>query len=151
MTIDRLLRPNPRLKAEFEGMQETTKESRLPFRLIETNSCYSGGKQGVSDTFASALWGAELMYQLAQAGGEGINFHGGGYERALPRGRSTTACSFSSRQDQAGLLRPLSIASRMCRCSPLTLYGRAKAASRPSCSISTGTGASASQSVRGSA
>jgi hypothetical protein len=79
MTIDRLLRPNPRLAAEFEGMQETRKESGLPFRLAETNSCYSGGKQGVSDTFASALWGAELMYQLAQAGGEGINFHGGGY------------------------------------------------------------------------
>jgi hypothetical protein len=33
----------------------------------------------VSDTFASALWGADLMYQLASAGGMGINFHGGGY------------------------------------------------------------------------
>ena len=25
------------------------------------------------------LWGADLMYQLAAAGGKGINFHGGGY------------------------------------------------------------------------
>jgi hypothetical protein len=33
----------------------------------------------VSDTFASALWGADLMYQLATASGVGINFHGGGY------------------------------------------------------------------------
>lgn len=78
MNIDRLLRPNPRLAAEFESMAETKRESGLPFRLTETNSCYSGGKQGVSDTFVSALWGAELMYQLAQAGGVGINFHGGG-------------------------------------------------------------------------
>ena len=54
-------------------------ESGLPFRLAETNSCYQGGKQGVSDTLASALWAADLMYQLASAGGMGINFHGGGY------------------------------------------------------------------------
>jgi len=79
MTIDRLLRPNPKLAAEFQGMAETKAESHLPFRLAETNSCYQGGKQGVSDTFASALWGADLMYQLATAGGVGINFHGGGY------------------------------------------------------------------------
>ncbi len=79
MTIERLLRPNPKLQAEFEGMKTTMQESGLPFRLAETNSCYQGGKQAVSDTFASALWGADLMYQLATAGGEGINFHGGGY------------------------------------------------------------------------
>ncbi|HUI75712.1 MAG TPA: hypothetical protein VLX32_12235 [Candidatus Acidoferrum sp.] len=79
MTIERLLRPNPKLRDEFDGMENTVKESGLPFRLAETNSCYSGGKPGVSDTFASALWGADLMYQLASAGGMGINFHGGGY------------------------------------------------------------------------
>jgi Glycosyl hydrolase family 79 C-terminal beta domain/Glycosyl hydrolase family 79, N-terminal domain len=79
MTIDRLLRPDPKLEAQFIGMKETVQRSGLPFRLAETNSCYSGGKQGVSDTFASALWAADLMYQLAAAGGEGINFHGGGY------------------------------------------------------------------------
>ena len=33
----------------------------------------------MSDTFASALWSADLMYQLAAQGGTGINFHGGGY------------------------------------------------------------------------
>jgi hypothetical protein len=79
MTIERLLRPNPKLQEEFEGMKATMQESGLPFRLAETNSCYQGGKQGVSDTFASALWSADLMYQLATAGGTGINFHGGGY------------------------------------------------------------------------
>ncbi len=78
MTIERLL-TNPKLKEQLEGMQQVLKETGLPFRLAETNSCYAAGKQGVSDTFASALWGAELMYQLAQSGGMGINFHGGGY------------------------------------------------------------------------
>ncbi|MGC1620808.1 MAG: hypothetical protein WA765_20125 [Candidatus Acidiferrum sp.] len=79
MTIDRLLHPNHNLQAEFEGMKQVMHDFGLPFRLAETNSCYQGGKPGVSDTFASALWGADLMYQLASAGGMGINFHGGGY------------------------------------------------------------------------
>ena len=79
MTIERLLRPNPKLHEEFAGMKETMQESGLPFRLAETNSCYQGGKAGVSDTFAAALWSADLMYQLASEGGTGINFHGGGY------------------------------------------------------------------------
>lgn len=79
MTIERLLRPSRNLQAEFDGMKKVTSEFGLPFRLAETNSCYQGGKPGVSDTFASALWGADLMYQLASAGGMGINFHGGGY------------------------------------------------------------------------
>ena len=79
MTIERLLKPNPRLQKEFDGMKETMQQTDLPFRLAETNSCYQGGKPGVSDTFASALWGADLMFQLASEGGMGINFHGGGY------------------------------------------------------------------------
>jgi hypothetical protein len=79
MTIERLLRPNSKLVAEFAGMAETRQETGLPFRLTETNSCYQAGKKGVSNTFASALWGAELMYQLAAQGGIGINFHGGGF------------------------------------------------------------------------
>jgi hypothetical protein len=79
MTIERLLRPNPKLVNELAGMRDTVAQTGLPFRLAETNSCYQGGKPGVSDTFASALWASDLMYQLASAGGIGINFHGGGY------------------------------------------------------------------------
>ena len=78
MTIERLF-TNPKLAEQFAGMQQVLEQTGLPFRLAETNSCYAAGKQGVSDTFASALWGADLMYRLAGAGGMGINFHGGGY------------------------------------------------------------------------
>jgi hypothetical protein len=79
MTIGRLLGPSARLKAEFAAAAATRRQTGLPFRMAETNSCYQGGKPGVSDTFASALWAADLMYQLAQAGATGVNFHGGGY------------------------------------------------------------------------
>jgi hypothetical protein len=103
MTIERLLKPNPKLQAEFEGMQKTMQESGLPFRLAETNSCYQGGKQGVSDTFASALWAADLMYQLASAGGEGINFHGGGYGWYTPIA-GTQEKGFTARPIYYGML-----------------------------------------------
>jgi hypothetical protein len=78
MDIPRLLHPDPKLEREFAGLQEVTKETGLPFRLAETNSCYGGGKEGVSDSFAAALWGVDYMLRIAQAGGIGVNFHGGG-------------------------------------------------------------------------
>jgi len=103
MTIERLLRPNSKLQAEFAGMQKTMQESGLPFRLAETNSCYQGGKAGVSDTFASALWAADLMFQLASAGGSGINFHGGGYGWYTPIA-GTQENGFLARPSYYGML-----------------------------------------------
>lgn len=103
MTIARLLSPNPRLAAEFQGMAETQAATQVPFRLTETNSCYQGGKQGVSDTFASALWGADLMYQLTTAGGVGINFHGGGYGWYTPIA-GTVEDGFTARPLYYGML-----------------------------------------------
>ncbi len=103
MTIGRLLRPNPKLVAEFAGMAQTHKDTGLPFRLTETNSCYQGGKKGVSNTFASALWGAELMYQLASQGGIGINFHGGGYGWYTPIA-GTQKAGFQARPIYYGML-----------------------------------------------
>lgn len=77
-TIDRLLTPNERLQLEIAAFQQAEQETGLKFRMTETNSCPSG-KEGVSDTFGAAIWAADYMYQLAEAGCIGINFHGGGY------------------------------------------------------------------------
>ncbi|HUO35608.1 MAG TPA: hypothetical protein VMU43_11515 [Candidatus Acidoferrum sp.] len=103
MTIDRLMRPSSKLEAEFAGMKSVVSGSGVPFRLAETNSCYSGGKQGVSDTFASALWGGDLMYSLASEGGIGINFHGGGYGWYTPIA-GTRENGFMARPIYYGLL-----------------------------------------------
>ena len=102
-TIERLLSPNPRLSDEIKGMAQTQRDTGLPFRMTETNSCYQGGKSGVSDTFASALWGADLMFQLAAAGGTGINFHGGGYGWYTPIA-GTPANGFLARPLYYGML-----------------------------------------------
>jgi hypothetical protein len=49
----------------------------IPFRMSECNSWDHGGKKGVSNAFASALWALDYMYQLAYDGCAGVNFHGG--------------------------------------------------------------------------
>ncbi len=54
------------------------KTSGLPFRMSEGNSCWDGGKPGVSDTLASALWCADTMLRFAAMGWCGVNLHGGG-------------------------------------------------------------------------
>jgi hypothetical protein len=47
----------------------------LPFRLTEINSVTCGGKPGVSDTFATALWAPDALFELARAGVDGVNVH----------------------------------------------------------------------------
>jgi hypothetical protein len=103
MTIERLLRRDPRLLKYTPQIMEASRKSDRPFRMTEGNSCFNGGKQGVSDTFASALWAADYMLFLAQAGYVGVNFHGGGYGVYTPIAGSTEA-GFSARPIYYGLL-----------------------------------------------
>ena len=56
---------------------------QLPFRLTEINSASCEGAKGVSDTFASALWALNAMFNMASVGVDGVNFHmlpGSNYE-----------------------------------------------------------------------
>jgi hypothetical protein len=48
---------------------------RLPFRIDEANSISCGGEKGVSNSFGSALWAADAMFQLARVGADGVNIH----------------------------------------------------------------------------
>ena len=48
-------------------------ESGAPFRLTETNSVFGGGKHGVSDTLAGALWTVDYLFRLAALGMTGAN------------------------------------------------------------------------------
>ncbi|MEO8969949.1 MAG: glycosyl hydrolase family 79 C-terminal domain-containing protein, partial [Solirubrobacteraceae bacterium] len=60
---------------------------RLPFRLTEINTASCQGQPGVSDTFASALWSLNTMFNLARRGVDGVNFHmlpGSHYELFSP-------------------------------------------------------------------
>ena len=61
-----------------ESKQAVAHSDGLLFRMTEGNSCFGGGKAGVSDAFASALWGADYMLTCASGGYSGVNLHGGG-------------------------------------------------------------------------
>ncbi len=47
----------------------------LKFRLTEFNSVTCGGKAGVSDTFATALWAPDALFTAMRAGVDGANLH----------------------------------------------------------------------------
>lgn len=47
----------------------------LPVRFGEMNSAWGGGKKGVSNTFASTLWAATTLLDIARVGGAGVNLH----------------------------------------------------------------------------
>jgi hypothetical protein len=44
-------------------------------RVDEMNSVSGGGVAGISNTFASALWALDTMFEFARAGIAGVNFH----------------------------------------------------------------------------
>jgi len=55
----------------------------LPFRVDEMNSASCSGKLGVSNTFASALWVLDALFNLKAVGVDGVNVHtlpGAAYE-----------------------------------------------------------------------
>ncbi|WP_260704084.1 NHL repeat-containing protein [Edaphobacter flagellatus] len=57
---------------EYNGYTNDTHWS-----MAETNSYYSGGTHGVSNSYASALWSIDHVFTMAQFGGVGSNFHCG--------------------------------------------------------------------------
>jgi len=84
MNIAALMTPPTHLLEEIRKTMAASETAGVPYRMAEGNSCYQGGKLGVSDTFASALWVGDYMLQLAQAGYAGVNLHGGGEGKYTP-------------------------------------------------------------------
>ncbi len=78
MNAKRLLRRDRRPAREIPMLVAAAKAAGMPYRMAEGNSCFHGGKPGVSDAFASALWAADYLLLLAQGGCAGVNLHTGG-------------------------------------------------------------------------
>jgi len=81
VTIQRLLAGNPKIPDEMQRIETAARAQARVYRMTEGNSCYRGGKPGMSDAFAAALWGGDYMLQLASLGCAGVNFHGGNSAR----------------------------------------------------------------------
>jgi hypothetical protein len=77
-TAANLLSPDANL-VKCLGMLSTASQSTgIPFRLGECNSYFNGGAVGVSNSYASALWVVDFLFNSAQGGAAGVNLHGGG-------------------------------------------------------------------------
>lgn len=72
-----ILRYSGRLSELLQSFKAAPGMAQLPFRVTECNNVYGGGKPGVSDVFASALWALDTMWILADNNCQGINFHDG--------------------------------------------------------------------------
>lgn len=78
VNIARLLKTDPRVAKVAHTTRAAAETLGCVYRMSESNSCYQGGKPGVSDVLAAALWAADYALSLASFGYAGINLHGGG-------------------------------------------------------------------------
>jgi hypothetical protein len=88
-TIERLMKPAPAVASKAALTREAADKMHLPYRMTEGNTVYQGGKPGLSDVYASALWGADYLFELMSLGYAGVNLHGGsGHAQAVSVGGS---------------------------------------------------------------
>jgi hypothetical protein len=82
-SIANLLQPDPhvdKLALDVHGASTSLSSAQghtVPYRMTEGNTCYRGGKPGLSDVFAASLWAADYFLKLATLGYAGVNLHGG--------------------------------------------------------------------------
>lgn len=83
VNIERLLEPDPHVLTLAHDISNAAERlsagihAPVPYRMSEGNTCYRGGKPGVSDVFAATLWAADYCLLLASLGYAGVNLHGG--------------------------------------------------------------------------
>ena len=79
VSIPNLLKPETMARVQHTADTATAAASRIGarVRMTEGNTCYRGGKPGVSDVFAAALWSADYALLLAANNYSGVNLHGG--------------------------------------------------------------------------
>lgn len=79
VNIPNLLKPATMQKVQNTANTATAAASKMGarVRMAEGNTCYRGGKPGVSDVFAAALWAADYSLLLASNDYSGVNLHGG--------------------------------------------------------------------------
>jgi len=61
----------------FSSYAASAHKAGALFRLGELNSIWGGGIAGISNTFSAALWSIDIMFNLANIGIDGVNWHSG--------------------------------------------------------------------------
>jgi hypothetical protein len=76
-TFETLLAEERKYQPSLARFQAAANAARKPWRMCETASFYGGGKAGVSDTFAAALWALDYLFVLSTFGCAGVNMETG--------------------------------------------------------------------------
>ncbi len=76
-TLDVMLQEEKKYQPVLAKFQAASQSINLPWRMCETASFSGGGKAGVSDSFASALWALDYLFVLASYGCSGVNMETG--------------------------------------------------------------------------
>jgi hypothetical protein len=77
LTTNELLsvRGQERVAQSTTASVKTAHAHGVPLRIEELNAVACGGQPGVSDTFGSALWALDVMFETARVGVDGVNIH----------------------------------------------------------------------------
>jgi hypothetical protein len=76
-TMETMLANNTKYDPVLARFQAAAQNAKKPWRMCETASFSGGGKDGVSDTFAAALWALDYLFVLAEHGCAGVNMETG--------------------------------------------------------------------------
>jgi len=86
-TVPLLLQAAPAVAEKGEIARAAAAKMGCGYRMTEGNTVFRGGKYGLSDVFASALWAADYLLTLMSLGYSGVNLHGGsGHAQAVSVG-----------------------------------------------------------------
>jgi hypothetical protein len=86
-TIELLLQASPAVTQKAEISRAAAAKMGVDYRMTEGNTVFRGGKSGLSDRFAAALWAADYLLTLMRFGYSGVNLHGGsGHAQAVSVG-----------------------------------------------------------------
>jgi hypothetical protein len=79
VNIPNLLKPATMAKVQKTAdiAAAAAKKMGVRVRMTEGNTCYRGGKPGLSDGFSAALWSTDYSLLLASNNYSGVNLHGG--------------------------------------------------------------------------
>ncbi len=85
--VQRLMKPNGSVARQGTAVRDAATKMNVGYRMTEGNTVFRGGKPGLSDAFASALWSANYFFDLMTMGYSGVNLHGGsGHAQAVSVG-----------------------------------------------------------------
>jgi len=76
-SIEKLLGVDPKLQPQLTALKAASQACGVPYRICEVNSFSGGGRPGVSDTLAGALWALDYMFTLAANSCAGVNMETG--------------------------------------------------------------------------